>query len=114
MFLSLEQTKKSLQELQLLYSGIVGNGENTMDKDPYTIKEDLGKLTELHSLSTNYIASAEVLYKRHSKDKTELGIEVHGLRILSERLNNSIGKTIDTYRSMLSFQKLDYEKQTRN
>jgi hypothetical protein len=39
---------------------------------------------------------------------------IKALKMMSERLNNSIGKAIESYRSMLSFEKLDYQHQTKN
>lgn len=110
MLYTVETLEKKLQELELLLSNITQN----TNKDPYTLSNDIGELTNLHSSSVNLMAASEYHYHLNIKDKGERGAKCRALKMMSERLNNSIGKAIESYRSMLSFEKLDYEKQTRN
>jgi hypothetical protein len=110
MLYTVEVLEKKLQELELLLSNITQN----TNKDPYTLSNDIGELTNLHSSSVNLMTASEYHYHLNIKDKGERGAKCRALKMMSERLNNSIGKAIESYRSMLSFEKLDYEKQTRN
>lgn len=110
MLYTVETLEKKLQELELLLSNITQN----TNKDPYTLSSELVELTNLHSSSVNLMTAAEYHYHLNIKDKQERGARCRALKLMSERLNNSIGKAIESYRSILSFEKLDYEKQTRN
>ncbi len=109
MIYTVETLEKKLQELEVMLSAITQN----TNKDPYTLSNDIGELTNLHSSSVNLMTAAEYHYHLNIKDKGERGAKCRALKLMSERLNNSIGKAIESYRSMLSFEKLDYEKQTR-
>lgn len=109
MLYTVETLEKKLQELEVMLSAITQN----TNKDPYTLSNDIGELTNLHSSSVNLMTAAEYHYHLNIKDKGERGAKCRALKLMSERLNNSIGKAIESYRSMLSFEKLDYEKQTR-
>ena len=110
MIYTLETLEKKLQELELLLSNITQN----TNKDPYGLTNDIAELTSLHASSVNLMTSAEYHYHLNSKNKEERGAKCKALKLMSERLNNSIGKAIESYRSILSFEKLDYSYQTRN
>jgi len=107
---TVEVLEKKLNELELLLSNITQN----TNKDPHTLSNDIGELTNLHSSSVNLMTAAEYHYHLNLKDKGERGALCRALKMMSERLNNSIGKAIESYRSMLSFEKLDYQHQTKN
>ena len=110
MLYTVETLEKKLQELELLLSNIT----QETNKTPYTLSNDIGELTNLHSSSVNLMTAAEYHYHLNIKDKQERGAKCRALKLMSERLNNSIGKAIESYRSMLSFEKLDYQHQTKN
>ncbi len=110
MIYDLDTTERKLNELELLLQEIT----QVEVKDPYTLSADISKLTNLHSSSVALMTSSEYHYYLNSKNKEEKGAKVKALKLMSERLNNSIGKAIESYRSVLSFEKLDYQNQSKN
>lgn len=109
MLYTVETLEKKLQELEVMLSAITQN----TNKDPYTLSNDIGELTNLHSSTVNLMTAAEYHYHVNIKDKGERGAKCRALKLMSERLNNSIGKAIESYRSMLSFEKIDLQNQSR-
>ena len=105
MIYTLETLEKKLNEVELLLMGITQDN----NKDGHALSFAIGELTSLHSSSVSLMTSAEYHYKINSKSKNEeLKAKSCAFKLMSERLNNSIGKAIESYRSMLSFEKLDY------
>ena len=104
-----EQLERKLNELEILLAGITQD----LNKDGHALSYAIGELTNLHSSTVNLMTAAEYHYHVNIKDKGERGAKCRALKLMSERLNNSIGKAIESYRSMLSFEKIDLQNQSR-
>lgn len=106
---TVETLERTLNEIHLLHSQIISVKNKTAD----FISESIDELTNLHSTTVPLLEAAEYLYAEFSKEKSTRGYKSKSLKVYAERLNNTIGKSIESYRSMLSYEKADILKQTR-